>query len=38
MALMIKPDIKFYDTSSLLLAGENLFEKKEKFLISSVTL
>lgn len=31
-------DIKFYDTSSLLLAGERIFEKKEKFLISSVTL
>jgi predicted ribonuclease YlaK len=30
--------IKFYDTSSLLLKAENLFEKKEKFAISSITL
>lgn len=31
-------NIKFYDTSSLLLAGEHLFEIGEKFLISSITL
>lgn len=31
-------DIRFYDTSSLLLAGERVFDKKEKFLISSITL
>lgn len=29
-------DIKFYDTNSLLLAGESAF--KEKFVISSITL
>lgn len=29
--------IKFYDTCSLLIAGEALFEKDEKFLISSIT-
>ena len=31
-------DIRFYDTCSLLLAGETLFDKGEKFLISSVTI
>lgn len=31
-------NIKFYDTSSLLIAGETLFEIGEKFLISSITL
>jgi predicted ribonuclease YlaK len=34
---MIK-DTKFYDTSSLLLAGETLFEQEDKFMISSVSL
>ena len=34
---MIK-DIRFYDTCSLLLAGESLFDKNEKFLISSITI
>ena len=29
--------IKFYDTCSLLLAGETLFEQEEKFVISSIT-
>lgn len=32
------PDIKFYDTSSLLVAGESLFKDKNKFLISSISL
>lgn len=32
------PDIKFYDTSSLLLAGKSIFECGEEFLISSITL
>lgn len=32
------PDVKFYDTCSLLLIGEKLFEKDEVFVISSVTL
>ena len=31
-------DIEFYDTSSLLLIGEKLFENEEKFIISSITL
>ena len=31
-------DIEFYDTSSLLLIGEKLFENKRKFIISSITL
>lgn len=31
-------DIRFYDTCALLLAGETLFDKGEKFLISSVTI
>ena len=30
--------IKFYDTSSLLLKADTLFEEKEKFAISSITL
>lgn len=30
-------DKYFYDTCSLLLAGENLFEKKQPFVISSIT-
>lgn len=30
--------IKFYDTSSLLLKVDSLFEKEEKFVISSITL
>lgn len=34
---MIK-DIRFYDTCSLLLAGESLFDKDEKFLLSSITI
>ena len=34
--LQIKPDIKFYDTCSLLIMGENAFE--EHFVISSITL
>lgn len=33
-----QPDIKFYDTCSLLLAGENIILKEEKFIISSITL
>lgn len=31
-------DYKFYDTSSLLLKADNLFETDEKFAISSITL
>lgn len=31
-------DIRFYDTSSLLIAGESIFEKEENFIISSITL
>ena len=30
--------IKFYDTSSLLLKADTLFENNEKFAISSITL
>jgi hypothetical protein len=30
--------IKFYDTSSLLLKANDLFENEEPFLISSITL
>lgn len=30
-------DVRFYDTCSLLLASENLFDKEEHFIISSVT-
>ena len=30
--------IKFYDTSSLLLKVDSLFEEEEKFVISSITL
>lgn len=30
-------DIRFYDTCSLLLAGESLFDKEEHFIISSIT-
>lgn len=33
-----KPDIKFYDTSSLLLGGEDLFYSNELFVISSISL
>lgn len=32
------PDVKFFDTSSLLLAGTGLFESGEEFIISSITL
>lgn len=31
-------DYKFYDTCSLLLKADNLFEENEKFVISSITL
>lgn len=31
-------DIKFYDTSSLLIDGESIFEEKKPFIISSITL
>lgn len=30
-------DIRFYDTCSLLLAGESLFDREEKFVVSSIT-
>lgn len=33
---MVK-DIRFYDTCSLLIAGESLFDKDEKFIVSSIT-
>ena len=33
-----KKIIKFYDTCSLLIAGESLFENNERFVISSITL
>lgn len=32
------PDIKFYDTCSLLLAGEKILQSEERFIISSITL
>ena len=35
--MTIAKSIKFYDTCSLLLAGEALFEQEEKFVISSIT-
>lgn len=34
----IQPDVRFYDTCALLFGGESIFLKREKFLISSVTL
>jgi len=37
MRMMSNPDIKFYDTCSLLLMGDRLFDSGEKFLISSIT-
>lgn len=37
MILTTKPDIRFYDTCSLLLAGEQVFEREEKFALSSIT-
>lgn len=36
--LTVSPDIKFYDTSSLLLKSNTLFDDNEFFVISSVTL
>lgn len=36
--MTIEPEVYFYDTSSLLLAGEKIFNNKEHFLISSITL
>lgn len=35
--LKTKPDIKFYDTCSLLLIGEGIFDLEEHFVISSIT-
>ena len=35
--MMIAKSIKFYDTCSLLLAGEQLFEQEDKFVVSSIT-
>lgn len=32
-----RPDIKFYDTSSLLAIGKSLIISNEKFLVSSIT-
>lgn len=34
----MKTDIRFYDTSSLLIKGESLFKDDELFVISSITL
>ena len=34
----MKTDIRFYDTSSLLIKGETLFKDNEPFVISSITL
>ena len=36
--LMTNPDVRFYDTCSLLIGGESIFAKGEQFLISSITL
>jgi hypothetical protein len=36
--MTIEHDVDFYDTSALLVKGEDLFIEKEPFLISSVTL
>lgn len=36
--MMITPDIRFYDTSSLLIKGTTIFDEKEPFVISSITL
>ena len=30
-------DIRFYDTCSLLIGGESLFNNDEKFIVSSIT-
>lgn len=35
--MMTRPDIRFYDTCSLLAAGESLFDKEETFVVSSIT-
>ena len=37
MNMTTRPDIRFYDTSSLLIAGERLFEREDTFLVSSIT-
>lgn len=36
--MTIHPDIKFYDTCSLLLKADTIFDTKERFVISSITL
>lgn len=36
--MKIKPAERFYDTSSLLILGDSIFDSKENFFISSVTL
>ena len=36
--MTITPDIRFYDTSSLLIKGTTIFDEKEPFVISSITL
>ena len=36
--MTISPDIRFYDTSSLLLKTDTLFDNSEPFVISSITL
>lgn len=36
--MTITPDIRFYDTSSLLVKGSKLFDDNEPFVISSITL
>lgn len=35
--MTVTPDIRFYDTCSLLIAGECAFEENDKFLVSSIT-
>ena len=38
MMMKNNPDIKFFDTSSLLILGERIQDINEEFLISSITL
>lgn len=38
MVVKNQADVKFYDTCSLLLGGESIFDSNQKFLISSITL
>lgn len=36
--MIVSPDIRFYDTCSLLLKANTLFDNNERFVISSITL